>query len=68
MCTSLYEPNEKFMKLFNNLDFAYLKKIEEIETVNLDFYQRTRYKVYRFYKNRRTRSRVRYISWWKRLS
>ena len=38
MCTSLYEPNEKFMKLFNNLDFAYLKKIEEIETVNLDFF------------------------------
>ncbi len=38
MCTSLYEPNEKLMRLFNNLNFAYLKKIEEIETVSLDFF------------------------------
>ena len=38
MCTSLYEPDEKLMKLYNNLEFASLKKIEEIETVNLDLF------------------------------
>ena len=38
MCSSLYKPNEKFMKLFNNLDFAYLKNIQDVETVSLDFF------------------------------
>ena len=38
MCTSLYKPNENFMKLFNNLDFAYLKNTQYIETVSLDFF------------------------------
>ena len=38
MCTSLYKPNEKFMKLFNNLNFAYLKNIQDVETVSLDFF------------------------------
>lgn len=38
MCTSLYKPNEKFMKLFNNLHFAYLKNIQDVETVSLDFF------------------------------
>ena len=34
----IIEPDEKLMKLYNNLQFAYLKKIEEIETVNLDLF------------------------------
>ena len=38
MCTSLYKPNENFMKLFNNLEFAYLKNTQDIETVSLDFF------------------------------
>ena len=36
MCSSLYEPNEKLLKLFNNLSVAYLKKITEINTISLD--------------------------------
>ena len=42
MCISLYEPDEKLMKLYNNLEFAYLKKIEEIETVNLDLLSKSK--------------------------
>ena len=36
MCSSLYEPNEKLLKLFNNLSVAYLKKITEVNTISLD--------------------------------
>ena len=36
MCSSLYEPNEKLLRLYNNLDVAYLKKITEIKTITLD--------------------------------
>ena len=36
MCSSLYEPNEKLLKLYNNLSVAYLKKISEIKTISLD--------------------------------
>ena len=36
MCSSLYEPNEKLLKLYNNLSVAYLKKITEIKTISLD--------------------------------
>lgn len=36
MCCSLYEPNENLLKLYNNLEFCYLKSIGSIETVSLD--------------------------------
>ena len=36
MCTSLYKPNEKLISLYNNLHFAYLKDVTEIETITLD--------------------------------
>ena len=36
MCSSLYEPNEKLLKLYNNLSVSYLKKITEIKTITLD--------------------------------
>ncbi len=36
VCSSLYEPNEKFLKLYNNLNIAYLKDVTEIETISLD--------------------------------
>ena len=36
MCSSLYKPNEKLLKLFNNLSVAYLKKITEVNTISLD--------------------------------
>ena len=38
MCTSLYKPNEKFLKLYNNFEVAYLKKETEIETISLDYF------------------------------
>ena len=38
MCTSLYKPNEKLLKLYNNFDSAYLKKETEIETISLDYF------------------------------
>ena len=36
MCTSLYKPNEKFIRLYNNLEFAYLKNETETHTITLD--------------------------------
>ena len=36
VCSSLYEPNQKFMELYNSLNVAYLKKTTEIETISLD--------------------------------
>jgi hypothetical protein len=36
MCSSLYKPNEKLLKLYHNLDVAYLKAIRTIETMSLD--------------------------------
>ena len=36
MCTSLYKPNEKLIRLYNNLDVSYLKSESEIETISLD--------------------------------
>ena len=36
MCSSLYEPDEKLLKLYNNFKVAYLKNITEIETISLD--------------------------------
>ena len=36
MCSSLYEPNEPLMSLYNNLEFAYLKSKSTIKTTTLD--------------------------------
>ena len=38
MCCSLYKPNEKLINLYNNMDVAMLKSVEEIETVSLDYF------------------------------
>ncbi len=35
MCSSLYEPDEKFIKLYNNLKMAQTKTITELETITL---------------------------------
>ena len=36
VCSSLYKPNEDLIKLYNNLNIAYLKKTTEIDTISLD--------------------------------
>ena len=36
VCSSLYEPKQKFLELYNNLNIAYLKNTTEIETISLD--------------------------------
>ena len=36
MCTSLYKPNEEFLKLYHELQYMYLKEETEIETITLD--------------------------------
>ena len=36
MCASLYKPNEKLIRLYNNLNYAYLKNETKIETTALD--------------------------------
>ena len=36
MCTSLYKPNEKLIRLYNNLELAYLKDETETDTITLD--------------------------------
>ena len=36
MCTSLLKPNEKLIRLYNNLEDAYLKDETEIDTITLD--------------------------------
>ena len=38
MCSSLYEPNEKLLKLFTNFEVVHLKSVRQIETVSLDFF------------------------------
>ena len=38
MCSSLYKPNEEFIKLYNNFEFAYLKEEIEIDTISLDYF------------------------------
>ena len=38
MCTSLYQPNEELIKLYNKFESAYLKEVSEIETVTLDYF------------------------------
>ena len=38
MCSSLYEPNEDLIRLYNNFNVAYLKKEGEIETITLDHF------------------------------
>ena len=36
MCTSLYEPNEALLQLYNNMEVASLKAVSSISTVGLD--------------------------------
>jgi len=36
VCSSLYKPNDDLIKLYNNLNVAYLKNTTEIETISLD--------------------------------
>jgi FkbM family methyltransferase len=36
MCSSLYEPNEELISLYNNFEVAYLKSKSIIETISLD--------------------------------
>ena len=36
VCSSLYKPNDEFLKLYNNLNIAYFKNSTEIETISLD--------------------------------
>ncbi len=38
MCSSLYEPNEKLISLYNNLEVAYLKSKSTLETISLDHF------------------------------
>ena len=38
MCSSLYEPDNQLLKLYNNFEMAYLKNISEIETISLDYF------------------------------
>ena len=38
MCSSLYEPNERLISLYNNFDVAHLKSVGSIETVSLDHF------------------------------
>ena len=36
MCSSLYEPDDKLLKLYHNLEYAHLKETFEIKTITLD--------------------------------
>ena len=36
VCSSLYEPKQKFLELYNNLNIAYLKNTTEIDTISVD--------------------------------
>lgn len=38
MCCSLYEPNERLIRLYHNFEVAYLKSVGTIETVSLDYF------------------------------
>ena len=41
MCSSLYEPDIELLKLYHNLEVAYLKNISEIKTVSIDKFMET---------------------------
>ena len=41
MCSSLYKPNEDFLRLYNCLDVAYIKKKNNIDTVSLDHFMQS---------------------------
>ena len=38
MCCSLYKPNEKLLKQFNNMEMSMLKAVSAIKTVSLDYF------------------------------
>ena len=38
MCGSLFQPNDEFNRLYNNLEVAFLKSTSSIETVSLDYF------------------------------
>jgi len=38
MCCSLYKPNEKLLKQFNNMEMSMLKAVSTIMTVSLDYF------------------------------
>jgi len=38
MCSSLYEPNEPLISLYNNFEVAYVKRKTEINTVGMDYF------------------------------
>jgi len=38
MCSSLYQPNEDLLKVYQNLEVAMLKSVDSIETVSMDFF------------------------------
>ena len=41
MCSSLYEPDIELLKLYHNLEVAYLRNISEIKTVSIDKFMET---------------------------
>jgi FkbM family methyltransferase len=41
MCSSLYEPNEPLLSLYNNFEVAYLRRKTEIDTISLDYFAQT---------------------------
>jgi len=41
VCSSLYKPKDEFLKLYNNLNIAYLKGTDEIETISLDEFSKS---------------------------
>lgn len=38
VCASLYKPNDKLNSMYNKMEFAYLKSVRSIQTVNLDVF------------------------------
>ena len=36
MCCSLYKPNDRLLRLYNNLEVSYLRKESKIDTIDLD--------------------------------
>ena len=41
VCSSLYEPKQKFLELYNNLNVAYLKNTTEIDTISVDEFSKS---------------------------
>ena len=41
VCSSLYEPRQKFLELYNNLNVAYLKNTTEIDTISVDEFSKS---------------------------